>query len=156
MEPLWKEHVDLVHVLFERGVAGRIVLHVIGRAQAFAGVEGDFRRLAVGLAARGARAPDCAQGRGTIGQGLVIVLEGGQQQLGQMLTAQYVDGETGHNQRGHHGDNVQNAAQPLPALPLRVEKYLFIKHDRSRLFYVRENRENGQRYTVRIVWKPFP
>jgi hypothetical protein len=71
-----------------------------------------------------------------------------------MLIAQHIEGKNGHNQSGNHGNNVQNAAQPLPALPLRVEKYLFIGHGQSRLFYVLENRENGQRYTVRIVWKP--
>ena len=47
-----KQHVDLVNVLLERGIAGGIVGNVIGRAQTFAGVEGNFGGLAVGLAPR--------------------------------------------------------------------------------------------------------
>jgi hypothetical protein len=36
---------------------------------------------------------------------------------------------------------------------LRVEEYLLIEHGRTYSFYVREDHENGQRDTVRIVWK---
>jgi hypothetical protein len=36
--------------------------------------------------------------------------------------------KTGQNQRGNDGRHVENAAQPLPSLALRVEKYLFIWH----------------------------
>ena len=54
MEPLRKEHIDLMHVLLEGGIASRVVLDVIGRAQTFAGIEGNLRGLAVGLAACGA------------------------------------------------------------------------------------------------------
>ena len=53
MQPLREEHVDLVDVLLERGVAGRVVLHVIGGAQTFTGVQGDLGGLARGFAARG-------------------------------------------------------------------------------------------------------
>ncbi len=51
MEPLREEQVDLVDVLFQGRVAGRVVWNVVGGAQTFAGVEGNFGRLAIGLAA---------------------------------------------------------------------------------------------------------
>ena len=53
VQPLREQHVDLVNVFLERGVAGRVVLHVIGGAQAFTGVQRNFGGFAVGLAARG-------------------------------------------------------------------------------------------------------
>ena len=53
MQPLREQHVDLVNVLLERGVAGRVVLDVVGGAQAFTGVQGNIGGFAVGFAARG-------------------------------------------------------------------------------------------------------
>ena len=82
MKPLRKEQIDLVDVLLEGGVAGRVVLNVIRRAQTFTGVEGDLRWSAVGFAARRAGALATKQG---LGQGLVVVLGGGQQQLGKNI-----------------------------------------------------------------------
>ena len=153
VQPLGKEHVDLVDVLLERGVAGRVVLHVVGGAQTFAGVEGNVGGLAAGFAARGARVLRRA-GRGAVGQRPVVVPGRGQQQLGQLLVAQDVEDEAGQDQRGEHGRRVENAAQPLPALALRVEEYLFIRHGHGLVYStVRESRGNGLRYTVRIVWK---
>ncbi len=54
MEPLREEQIDLVDVLLQRGVAGRIVLHVVGRAQAFARVQDHLGGLQVGPAMQGA------------------------------------------------------------------------------------------------------
>ena len=53
VEPLREEQIDLVDVFLEGGVAGGIVLDIIGGAQTFAGVEGNLRGLAGGVAARG-------------------------------------------------------------------------------------------------------
>jgi len=40
MKPLRKQQVDLVDMLLEGGVAGRVILYVIGGAHTFTGVEG--------------------------------------------------------------------------------------------------------------------
>jgi len=82
VKPLRKEQVDLVNVLFERGVTGGVVLHVVGGAQTFTGVEGDLRWSPVGLSARRALALGAAQQGSAVRQGLVVVLERRQQQLG--------------------------------------------------------------------------
>ena len=153
VEPLGEEQIDLVNVLFEGGVAGRVVLDVIGGAQTFAGVQGDFRGLAARLAAGGARVPGATQEG--FGQGFVVVLGDGQQQLRQVLIAEDVEDENGQNERGEDGGCVEDAAQALPTLSLGVEKYLLIRHRRS-CFHLGENRGNGLRYTVRIVWKLTP
>jgi len=154
VQPFRKQDVDLMHMLLEGGKAGRIVCNVIGRAQAFAGVQGDFRGLALGLPPRWPLVLGAMQNQRTIRQSLVVVLGRGQQQLRQVLVAQHVEDETSQNQRGNHGRNVQNAPQPLPSLALGIEEYLFIWHRQgwSRL-HMGENRGNGLRYTVRIVWK---
>ena len=103
VQPLREEQIDLVDVLLERGVAGRVVLHVVGGAQTFAGVEGNFGGLAVGLAARRALA-FAPRSRGlAVGQCLVVVLGDGQQQLRQLLVAQDVEDKAGQHQRGKHG-----------------------------------------------------
>src|SRR5689334_14413284 len=54
VEPLGEEEVDLVDMLFERRVAGRVVFNVIGGADALAGVEGNFGGLQARLAVRSA------------------------------------------------------------------------------------------------------
>jgi len=72
MKPLRKQQVDLVDMLLEGGVAGRVILYVIGGAHTFTGVEGDFRGLAVGLAAR--RPGNFSGARKRLRQGLVVVL----------------------------------------------------------------------------------
>jgi hypothetical protein len=72
MQPLRKEQVDLLDVILERGVAARVVLHVISGAQSFTGIQGNLRRLALGFAARGALVLGVAESRG-VRQCLVIV-----------------------------------------------------------------------------------
>ena len=52
VQPHREEDVDLVDVVLERGVAAGVIIDVVGSAQAFAGVEGNLRRLAAGLAPR--------------------------------------------------------------------------------------------------------
>ena len=153
VQPLREQHVDLVDVLLERGVAGRVVLHVVGGAQAFAGVEGNFGGFAGGFAARGALVLRGAQQNRLVGQGPVIVPGNGQQQLGQVLAAQHIEDKTGHHQRGHHGCRIQNAAQALPALAFRVEKDLSVGHVFVLCRADAKTTANKLRYTVRIVWK---
>src|ERR1017187_8701557 len=63
VKPFRKQKVDLVYMLLERGVTGRVVCDVVGCAQPFAGVEGDLRGLALGLAPRGTLVP-CSVLRG--------------------------------------------------------------------------------------------
>jgi hypothetical protein len=53
----------------------------------------------------------------------------GQQQLGQLLIAEDVEDKDRQDQRGDNGGRIENAAEPLPALSLRVEKYLSIGHE---------------------------
>ena len=62
MEPLGEEQIELVDVLLEGGVAGRVILDVIGGTQAFTSVEwdigglaGGFRRVGRALAPRNSR-----------------------------------------------------------------------------------------------------
>ena len=131
VQPLRKQHVDLVHMFNERGVAGRVVLHVIGGAQTFTGIQGNFRRLALGFAARGALVFGVAESRG-VGECLVIVAGKGQQQLREMLAAQHIEDKAGDHQGGQHGCYIQNAAQTLPALALRVVENLPIGHEKFR------------------------
>ena len=50
VEPLGEEEVDLLDVLLERGVAGGVVVDVVGGAQAFSGVERDVGGFGFGLA----------------------------------------------------------------------------------------------------------
>jgi len=45
VKPLGKEQIDLVDVRLEGGIAGRVVLDIVGGAQTFTGVEGDVRGL---------------------------------------------------------------------------------------------------------------
>ena len=129
MQPLREEQVDLLDVLLEGGVAGGVVLHVVGGAQTFAGVEGDIGGLAGGLAARGALFFQAVQQNGTVGQRLVVVPGGGQQKLWHLLITQHIVDKNRHHQRGNHGCGIKNAAQAFPALPLRVEEYLLIRHE---------------------------
>ena len=134
VQPLGKEQIDLVDVLLEGRVAGRVVRHVVGGAQTFTGVEGNLGGLAVGLAARRARAFGAAQKAVPVRQRLVVVLGRGQQQLRQLLIAQHIEDENGQNQREDHGRRVENAAQPLPALALGIEEYLLIGHEGLAIF----------------------
>ena len=67
MKPLWKEQIDLMDVLFQGRVAGSVVRDVIGDPQTFAGVEGNFRRLTVSLAASGSCASSRNEGADSAG-----------------------------------------------------------------------------------------
>ncbi len=53
VEPLGEEEVDLLDVLLERGVAGGVVVDVVGGAQTFTSVHGDVGGLERGLAMGG-------------------------------------------------------------------------------------------------------
>jgi len=128
MQPLGKEQIDLVNVFLEGGVAGGVVLDIVGGAQTLAGVEGMseglrpvLRRVGCGLFGRGegkrGRARPCSCGGG------------GQQQLRQLLIAEDVEDKNREDEGENDGSRIQNAAQPLPALSLRVEKYLSIGHE---------------------------
>src|ERR1019366_7765920 len=128
VQPFREQHVDLVHMLLEGGVAGCVVRGIVGRAQTFAGVKRDIGGLAIGLAPGEVLGLGAAWRHRTVAQGFVVVLEGGQKQFRQMLIAQYVKYETSQNQRGNHGRHIEYAAQPLPSLALRVEKYLAVRH----------------------------
>ncbi len=110
MQPLGKQQVDLVNVLLQRRIAGRVVRGVVGRAQTLAAVEGDLRRLARGLAVRVSHALDAAQQRRAVRHGLVVVLGNRQQQLRQLLKTQHVEDKNRQKQRTDHGGNIQHAA----------------------------------------------
>jgi hypothetical protein len=64
-----------------------------------------------------------------VGQGLVVVPGSGQQQLRQLLVAEDVEDKNREDEGENDGGRIQNAAQPLPAFSLRVEKYLSIGHE---------------------------
>ena len=55
VEPLGEEEVDLPDVLLEGGVAGGVVVDVVGGAEALAGVQGDVGGAGAGLAVLGER-----------------------------------------------------------------------------------------------------
>jgi hypothetical protein len=129
MQPLGKEQIDLVNVFLEGGVAGGVVLDIVGGAQTLAGVEGNVRGFAAGLAACGVRDFLAVEKGSVVGQGLVVVAGGGQQQLRQLLIAEDVEDKNREDEGENDGSRIQNAAQPLPALSLRVEKYLSIGHE---------------------------
>jgi hypothetical protein len=63
-----------------------------------------------------------------IGQGFVVVLGNGQQQLRQALKAKNVENEAGQHEGKDDRGNVENAAKALPSLALRVEEYLTVGH----------------------------
>jgi hypothetical protein len=46
-----------------------------------------------------------------------------------MLAAQHIEDKAGDHQGGHHGRYIQNAAQTLPALALRVVEDLPVGHE---------------------------
>ena len=125
MEPLGKEQVDLVDVLLERGVAGRIVLDIVGRAQAFARVQGHLGGLEVGLAMGGA-AQLLARPGGLNLQGADVALGRCQQQLGQRRHVQQADDKQDPDDDAEHCQAVEDSPQPPPALALRVEEDLLV------------------------------
>ena len=149
-------------VLLERGVAGRVVLHVVGGAQTFAGVEGNVGGLAGGLAARGALVLCAAQQRGAVGQCLVVVPGGGQQQLGQLLIAQHIEDESRPEpawkpRRSHRGcgagvSSACVAGRRISAYPASTCLELLPQSNRSEKHGARKPRKR-LRYTLRIVWK---
>ena len=125
MEPLRKEQVDLVDVLLERGVAGRIVLDIVGRAQAFAGVQRHLGGLEVGLAMGGA-AQLLARPGGLDLEGADVALGRCQQQLGQRRHVQQANDEQDPDDDAEHCQAVEDSPQSPPALALRVEEDLLV------------------------------
>ena len=128
MQPHGEEHVELVDVFFERGVAGRVVLHVIGGAQSFTGVQRDVRRFARSFATRGMLVLAVAFEDRWLRQSPVVVFRIGKQQFGQLLVADHVEGEADDDEGREYGDRIEDAAEALPALAFRVEKDLLIRH----------------------------
>ena len=124
MEPLGKEEVDLVDVFLERGVAGGIVLNVVGGAQALTGVEGDVGGFAIGLAAGG---PSDA-GRVNIRQRFVVVPGYVECEQWELLKSKNVKDEAVQDEGKDHRGNVKNTAKALPSLALGIEKYLTVGH----------------------------
>ena len=127
-----EQHVDLVHMLLERRVAGGIVGNVVGGAQSFTRVQGNIATGAAWFC--GAPAPDRrvpVQQRRAVDDRPVIVLGGGKKQFRQTLTAQRVEDEPRHHQCRDHRHRVDDPAQPLPSLAVRIEEYLLVGHRRS-------------------------
>ncbi len=111
--------------LLQRGVAAGVIIDVVGRAQAFAGVERNLRRLAAGLAPRRLQVLGL-DGGGLFLDGPVIPLGSGQQQLRQMLILHHVEEKQHQNHGGEHRHRVQNAPEAFPSFPLRIEEDLAI------------------------------
>jgi hypothetical protein len=118
VQPLRVEHVDLVHVLAQRGEAGGVPGHVEGGADAFLGVEHHLRGRGLGLAVR-----DPAH----LGLPLLALLQ--RVVLGLLLRQQEfgkLHGTDGgvEKENDDQGDadarDVQQAAQQLPALALGI------------------------------------
>ena len=109
MEPLRKEHVDLVDMLLERGVAGGVVGNVVGGPQTFA-VEWNFGRPKRAGATGWAGSAFAVKQRGEVGDGLVIVLGCLQEKFRQPLAAKGIENEPRHHQRRQDGYGVENPA----------------------------------------------
>ncbi len=118
VQPLGEEEVDLADVLLEGGVAGGVVLAVVGGAKTFAGVQGDVGGLDVGLAMGGA-AQLLVPGL-LIGQGAVVALLRGEQKLGQRPHAEKTHKKDGAEDEAAEGEDVKDDPEALPALALRV------------------------------------
>ena len=131
MKPLRKQQVDLVNVLLQRRVAGRVVSHIERRPQSLARVEGNLGGLAVGLPSRRPRRAGSRHQR-PVPQSFVVVVRRRQQEFRQVLGAQNVENESCKHQRQNQGRGVKNAAKPAPALALRIVEYLFVWHSASR------------------------
>jgi len=84
-----------------------------------------------------------AQQRLAIWQRAVIVFLGGQQQLGQTLVAGDIENKSDDHQGRKHCPNVDNAAQPFPALSFRVVKNLAVRH-RGRVLISARAAETGR------------
>ena len=61
--------------------------------------------------------------------------------------------KAGQNQRKNHSGHIQDAAQPFPSLALRIEKYLFIRHDGWSSFTQR--RENPAETVYAIQYESY-
>ena len=125
VQPHREEDIDLVDVILQRGVAAGVIIHVVGGAQAFAGIEGDLRRLAAGLAPRRLQVFGLDRS-GLFLDGPVVPLGRGQQKLRQVLILHHVEKKQHQNHGGHHRHRVQNAPEAFPAFPLRIEENLAI------------------------------
>ncbi len=128
MEPLGKEQVDLVDVLLEGGVAGGVVRNVIGGAQTFVCVEGDFGGFAVCFAARGMLRLGEVIGLAPILKAPIGVLLAGEKELGQMLPAQDIEDKDGEHERRDNCRDVEDTAEAFPPGSLGVKEYLSIGH----------------------------
>jgi hypothetical protein len=118
VQPLGIEHVELVHVLAQRGEAGRVPSHVKRGANAFFGVEHDLRRRRLGLAVRDAAhlgLPLLA-----LFQRVVLGLLLRQQELGKLHGADGGVEKKDDDQGDADAGDVQQAAQQLPALALGI------------------------------------
>ena len=119
MQPLGEEEVDLRDVLLEGGVAGGVVLDVVGGAQTFAGVQGYVGGLDVGLTVGGAAQLLVLQGL-LVGKRAIVTLLRGEHQLRQRPHADEADKEDGSEDQAAEGEDVKDDPEALPALALRV------------------------------------
>ncbi len=128
VEPLGEEKVDLLDVLLERGVAGGVVVDVVGGAQTFTGVHGDVGGLERGLAMGrdGGLLAGFQRGLSGGGEGAVVAGLGAKTQLGQGLNAQEAHDEDEAEEKAEEGKDIEDAAQALPAFSLGIVEDRFV------------------------------
>ena len=117
-----------MNVLLERGVAGGVVLDVLGGAQTFTGVQSNVGGFAFAFAARGALILAVSLEDGWLRQCAIVVFWIGEQQFRQLLVAHDVEDEACDDESGEYGDRVDDAAKALPALAFGVEEDLLVGH----------------------------
>ena len=122
VQPLGEKQVDLMDVLLERGVAGGIVLDVVGGAQTFSGVQDDVGGLEVGLAVRGlvelAASAELRCGR--VGERAVAFGGGLEIEAAHGPYAQHAEDEEDAGDGAEERQKIKDPPQPLPALSLWV------------------------------------
>ncbi len=125
VQPLGEEEVDLLDVLFERGVAGGVDVGVEGGAETFGGVQDDVGGLEVGLAVGGAVELLAGFSSTGVRQRSKVPLLRVERQLWQWLHSHQADDEDGSQNEAEKHKHVLRSAQPLPALALGIEEDLF-------------------------------
>ena len=128
VEPLRKEQVDLLDVLPERGVGGGVGIDIVGRSQAFAGVQSDVGRSDVGLAMGRQRRllAGLEQGLGWRCERAIVARLRCQPELRQRLHAEQADDEDRQQHQAKGGGDIEDAAETLPALALRIVEDRFV------------------------------
>src|SRR6202790_1490298 len=90
VQPLRKEHVDLMNVRLEGRIAGRVIRSVVGRAQTLAGFKRNGRGRTRGFTAGWSSRLGTLQQRGTVMQCPQVVLGQRQKQSLQRMGAERV------------------------------------------------------------------